>query len=705
MDKFQKETSTQPIEKGKEPDDIKRRLDRLIPKLREAYSDGIVKGLETSHKKWAETIRDIRKKLGYQNTVEFLDAYGFKLEKNKAGRPKTTSAEVAKIIEELHRRYPDGPEYQTVHELIVANPDLKGQLKTLYNQSLHILGLSFGNYLKKEGLLGDGQKLERQGHRLEQLVQELNKRYPTEIEKPERYADLVQDNQDLKIPSYSMLIKSIHGKTPKAFFGELGFVNTAAETERKRIRAEQRAQERKANPRIPMFFQEIKNLLDQNAINRASMAIGSGYFFYETTCPTCGKSRLMQGPAVDWHYHQVGTFSPEDWKKRNKKVQGYLDKYGISLQLDDSLFEDFSIKRGTCECQLLEPHMDPFCDVGDYYECKVKKLCADGSMTLHFEVYGTGKDNRSKRIEQLSPGDPVLFSIDGYDWYDSDGGGDDIHVKYHISIFDCQGDELGEIPSPLSQQIAPFVDSGQVMMDGGYITKIQTRAQRGCPTGKALLFVSLTLRPTDSKKPMGWLIKDRLYDLCLTKGYTPLYYRSQTKLIAPAKEQLAHYGFEKAITPECQRLMAETLLFGPEYGDCMYCAEEVSIGEKVVIRRIGTLEDGSDTLLVYTADGNLLGRIESEFSTALALLMDTGHIQIIDPVYEGRVEKEQPEGRPSFLRTKIRFLLIIDTKEYADIYKSAADEARWRLLDCYGDEVNSMRDAEALQRAYEHGRI
>lgn len=64
------------IPKGKEPASIKKRLDILFPKLNQAYPDKKISGLYKDHKKWAETVTELYRALGYPDGTSFLEAYG-----------------------------------------------------------------------------------------------------------------------------------------------------------------------------------------------------------------------------------------------------------------------------------------------------------------------------------------------------------------------------------------------------------------------------------------------------------------------------------------------------------------------------------------------------------------------------------------------------------------------------------------------------
>lgn len=125
---------------GSEPVNIKKRLDTLFPKLKEAYPNMKISSLQKDHKKWAETVTELYRLLGYPDGNTFLYAYGFKVIKNKSGR--SNAFDPYYIIEELGKRYPYGSGFARLEELFAANPDLDGNTKSLMNKSrvLKIVG-------------------------------------------------------------------------------------------------------------------------------------------------------------------------------------------------------------------------------------------------------------------------------------------------------------------------------------------------------------------------------------------------------------------------------------------------------------------------------------------------------------------------------------------------------------------------------------
>ena len=127
---------------GQEPERIKKRLDTLFPKLDEAYPDKVIRGLQKDHKKWAETVTELYRALGYESNTAFLEAYGYTVEHGAGGRPGNDHMAV---IEELKKRYPNGSGFRKVNQLMEANPDLASMFKTLNNNANKLFGKSLGD--------------------------------------------------------------------------------------------------------------------------------------------------------------------------------------------------------------------------------------------------------------------------------------------------------------------------------------------------------------------------------------------------------------------------------------------------------------------------------------------------------------------------------------------------------------------------------
>lgn len=176
--------------KGQEPAYLKNRMDTLFAKLDEAYPDKIIVSLQKDHKKWAERVTEFYRALGYPDSTAFLEAYGYTVQKGKAGRPGNNHME---IIQELQRRYPEGSPYCKLGDFLEANSDLK--LKTIYNNSKTLFGMPFSDYLQSIGLL-QSRDFKRE---LEELVAQLRLRYPDPENLPKTVDAVKKENADLPV--------------------------------------------------------------------------------------------------------------------------------------------------------------------------------------------------------------------------------------------------------------------------------------------------------------------------------------------------------------------------------------------------------------------------------------------------------------------------------------------------------------------------
>ncbi len=139
---------------GQEPENIRNRINNLFMKLDEAYPDRIISSLYSNHKKWGETVTELRRILGYYDNTSFLEAYGYTVisNENKGGRPSTINPE--EIIDELKQRYPNGAD--SLQSIKDANPNLPW--KTLSNNAREYFGKTLVAYLKSVGIInGSGQ--------------------------------------------------------------------------------------------------------------------------------------------------------------------------------------------------------------------------------------------------------------------------------------------------------------------------------------------------------------------------------------------------------------------------------------------------------------------------------------------------------------------------------------------------------------------
>lgn len=204
-----------PIAKGNEPLNVTTKLNNLLNDLKATYPDGIVRNLQRDHKKWAEKVTFLYRELGYSDGDSFLNAYGFTVERNITGRPK--SNDYSAIIEELKKRYPDGPKFSKVGDLEKANPDLAPFFKSMANNATELFGTSLKDYLKKIGILKESSGS------IDDIIAELKKRY-SDKKPPETINELINDNRDIVNSGFSNLVAKQCGETAAKILIENGLL-------------------------------------------------------------------------------------------------------------------------------------------------------------------------------------------------------------------------------------------------------------------------------------------------------------------------------------------------------------------------------------------------------------------------------------------------------------------------------------------------
>lgn len=256
--------------KGQEPADLKKRMDTLFAKLDEAYPDKIIVSLQKDHKKWAERVTEFYRALGYPDSTAFLEAYGYTVQKLKAGR---RGSDPMDVVRELQRRYPEGSPYQKVSDLQEANVDLK--LKPLNDNAQSLFGMSLADYLKSIGLL-QPQDFQKD---LDDLVAQLRLRYPDPENLPRTVAEIKARNTDL--PIQLLAYASQHGISAKSYLQQAGLLPRELETEEISMRfAKEEIDENLIHSYISILQQRyagkplpkgIRNLAQENpdlAVNR-----------------------------------------------------------------------------------------------------------------------------------------------------------------------------------------------------------------------------------------------------------------------------------------------------------------------------------------------------------------------------------------------------------------------------------------------------
>lgn len=208
------------IPKGKEPERVKKRMETLFAKLDEAYPDKVISGLQKEHKKWAETVTELYRLLGYEDNKSFLEAYGYTYERKGGGR---ASNDHAAVIEELKNRYPDGSQFHKLSELQNANPDLAGKIKTLSNRSNELFGMALADYLKNIGVLGSTDFKELHKLELDELISSLKSKYVEGTDLPETIAQLKSENDSFPTNRLNY-IKEVYGVSPQEYLLQIGLI-------------------------------------------------------------------------------------------------------------------------------------------------------------------------------------------------------------------------------------------------------------------------------------------------------------------------------------------------------------------------------------------------------------------------------------------------------------------------------------------------
>ena len=218
------------------------KLTAFFRKIDALYPDKVVIGLTADHHHLSEKASKLMKELCFVDKKSFFAAYGYQYETRKGGRPSTSfAAEVIhelkdrypsgseftsikelseanpdlasklktahnksrelfgttfqnhllqegilkpkpgpdELIAQLKTRYSHGADFCTVKDLLEANPDLAQKLRSLSQRSQELFGVSFSEYLQREGLLKevpDKQENDGQAGQLDTLLRG-NSRY------------------------------------------------------------------------------------------------------------------------------------------------------------------------------------------------------------------------------------------------------------------------------------------------------------------------------------------------------------------------------------------------------------------------------------------------------------------------------------------------------------------------------------------------
>ncbi len=165
---------------GQEPAVFKDKINSILARLNEYYPDRkISRSIQNDHKALAGSISGAYQWLGYASTDEFLTAYGFDYSAGQFGRP---TGDYDAVIEGLKAKYPNGPKFSKLGDLIADNSDIAGKINTMRNKSNELFGMSLAKYFQTIGLLTPMSahqiaENERKS-RVDNLIAFLHERYP-----------------------------------------------------------------------------------------------------------------------------------------------------------------------------------------------------------------------------------------------------------------------------------------------------------------------------------------------------------------------------------------------------------------------------------------------------------------------------------------------------------------------------------------------
>ena len=146
---------------GNEPECIKSKVESMLNRLAEYYPDRVIsRGMQTDHKKLSQSISGLYQWLGYSDAGAMLEAYGYTYSVAVSGHGRPVN-DFQPMLDALIERYKNGPKPKNMGELLYANPDLKGPLKTLQNKSNEVFGMTLKKYFEEIGIFDKGAKRTR----------------------------------------------------------------------------------------------------------------------------------------------------------------------------------------------------------------------------------------------------------------------------------------------------------------------------------------------------------------------------------------------------------------------------------------------------------------------------------------------------------------------------------------------------------------
>ena len=107
-----------------------------------------------------------------------------------------------------------------------------------------------------------------------------------------------------------------------------------------------------------------------------------------------------------------------------------------------------------------------------------------GTLLLRFEAHGTRYEGRTEEIERMQVGERIVL------WRDSENP----YNPNNFRLLTARGRDIGNIPAELCNALAPFYDSGSLIVEDAHASYVEPISKRSRHAKQAILFVELRAR-------------------------------------------------------------------------------------------------------------------------------------------------------------------------------------------------------------------
>ena len=107
-----------------------------------------------------------------------------------------------------------------------------------------------------------------------------------------------------------------------------------------------------------------------------------------------------------------------------------------------------------------------------------------GALLLRFESRGTRYEGRTEEIERMQVGEKIVFRRDPENPYNPN----------NFRLLTAKGRDVGNVPAELCNALAPFYDSGSLIIEDAHASYVEPITKRSRHARQAVLFVELRAR-------------------------------------------------------------------------------------------------------------------------------------------------------------------------------------------------------------------